>query len=460
MATQAELAGLSALSALEIAKVVREGGASPVDVVEAHLRRIDAVEPAVRAFQAVRRGEAVDEARALAARADLGSLPLAGVPVAVKDNVDVAGVPTRHGSAATPAAPAARDDELVARLRAAGCVVIGKTQMPELAVWPFTEPAAFAATRNPWDPGRTPGGSSGGGGAAVATGMAALALGSDGGGSLRVPAACCGVVGLKPGPGLVPLAGGAPDHWYGLTAFGPLARTVADAATALDVLTGGAVRRDPGEPERPLRIAFAARPPAFGARVARPVRTALAEAVTLLRGAGHTLTPARPPYPVDLGLRFSNRWLAGIAEDAEGLPDDALEERTRRMARRGRRIAHKVEPALADPFVGRMAGWFEGYDALLTPTLARGPVPLGTWAGKGWVRTMLGVGNWLYTTPWNLAGFPAASVPFGTDERGLPLGLQIVAPAGGEELVLALAAQVERLRPWPRLAPVDAPMTA
>ena len=107
-----------------------------------------------------------------------------------------------------------------------------------------------------------------------------------------------------------------------------------------------------------------------------------------------------------------------------------------------------------------MAGWFEGYDALLTPTLARGPVPLGTWAGKGWVRTMLGVGNWLYTTPWNLAGFPAASVPIGTDEHGLPLGLQIVAPAGGEELVLALAAQVERLRPWPRLAPVDATMTA
>src|SRR4029077_9575884 len=134
-------------------------------------------------------------------------------------------------------------------LRAAGCVVIGKTQMPELAIWPFTEPQAYPATRNPWDTERTPGGSPGGGAVAVASGMAALALGSDGGGSIRIPAACCGVFGLKPGPGLVPVAGGKAEHWYGLTAFGPLARTVADAALALDVLTGVSTYRDPRPPE-------------------------------------------------------------------------------------------------------------------------------------------------------------------------------------------------------------------
>jgi amidase len=136
------------------------------------------------------------------------------------------------------------DDQLVARLRAAGCVVIGKTQMPELAIWPFTEPAAFAATRNPWRLDRTTGGSTGGGGAAVAAGMAAIALGSDGGGSIRIPAACCGTFGVKPGPGVVPVAGGVSEHWLGLTAFGPLARTVADAALALDILAGTTGYRD------------------------------------------------------------------------------------------------------------------------------------------------------------------------------------------------------------------------
>src|SRR5438445_9645403 len=147
-----------------------------------------------------------------------GNGPLAGVPVAVKDNVDVAGLPTRHGSAATPDRPAGADDELVRRLRTAGCVVLGKTRMPELAIWPFTESAAFGVTRNPWSPEHTAGGSSGGSAVAVATRMAALALGSDGGGSLRIPAACCGVFGFKPAPGLVPLARRAECHWIGLYA--------------------------------------------------------------------------------------------------------------------------------------------------------------------------------------------------------------------------------------------------
>ena len=206
---------------------------SPVDVLEAHLDRIEALDPTMKAFQVVRRDEALAEAAVLADRQDLDALPLAAVPVGVKDNVDVAGTPTRQGSAGTSSAPAERDDELVSRLRSAGCVVIGKTQMPELAIWPFTEPTAFPVTRNPWDLDRTPGGSTGGGAAAVAAGMTALALGSDGGGSLRVPAACCGIVGLKPGAGVVPLAGGAAAHWYGMTAFGPLARTVSDTAIAL-----------------------------------------------------------------------------------------------------------------------------------------------------------------------------------------------------------------------------------
>jgi amidase len=438
--------------ALEIARAVREARVSPQDVVQAHLDQITRLEPGIRAFQEVLAEQAMAEAHALADRPDLAALPLAGVPVAVKDNVDVAGVPTRRGSAATQAQPARRDDELVRRLRAAGCVVIGKTQMPEFAIWPFTEPTAFAAPRNPWDTGRTPGGSTGGGAAALAAGMAALALGSDGGGSIRVPAACCGVVGLKPGPGIVPLAGGAEQHWHGLTAFGPLARTVGDAAAALDVLAGTGRYTDPVPPHGPLRVAYSAAPATFGAKVAPAVRAALADAVEALREAGHTLVQARPPIPATMGLRFSSRWLSGIAQDTEGLPADAMEQRTQQMARRGRRMSRRVKPASADPFTAKAAAWISGFDALVTPTLTRPAVPVGTWAGKGWVPTMLSVGNWLCTTPWNLAGLPAISVP-STAAAGLPVGIQIVAAPGAEPAIIALAAQLEQSRPWPQLAP-------
>src|SRR5712692_6416553 len=291
---------LCELTATEMARLVRDREVGPVELVRAHLERIAERDPAIAAFQVVRGDKALAEAVALAERDDLGDLPLAGVPVAIKDNVAVAGEPTRMGSAATPQAPAETDDELVARLRTAGCVVIGKTQLPELAIWPFTEPAAAPATRNPWNRGRTPGGSTGGGAAAVAAGMAALALGSDGGGSIRIPAACCGLFGIKPGPGLVPLPGGRDEHWLGLSAFGPLARTVADAAVMLDVLAGTSGYAGPKPPERPMRIAFSARHPLPGAKVTPAVIAALGEAVGLLRDAGHDLTDRSPRYPATL----------------------------------------------------------------------------------------------------------------------------------------------------------------
>ncbi len=444
---------LCALTAREMASLVRERLVSPVELVSAHLERIAASDPAIGAFQVVRADQALAEAAALAARADLAALPLAGVPVAIKDNVDVAGEPTRMGSAATSPSPADADDELVARLRASGCVVIGKTQLPELAIWPFTEPATAAATRNPWNRSRTPGGSTGGGAAAVAAGLAAIALGSDGGGSIRIPAACCGLFGLKPAPGLVPLAGGVAEHWLGLSAFGPLARTVADAALMLDVLAGTTSYRDPPLPQRPLRIAFSARHPLPGAKAGPAVSAALDEAAGLLRDAGHDLVSQSPPYPATLGLRFNSRWLAGIAQDASGLDRGALEPRTRKMAALGARLSSRTRPASADRFASQAADWFTGFDVLMTPTLTRTAQPVGTWDGKGWIATMLSVANWIYTPPWNLAGLPAASVPFGQDEDGLPIGLQLVGPARSEATLLSLASQIEQLHPWPRLAP-------
>ena len=272
----------------------------------------------------------------------------------------------------------------------------------------------------------------------MAAGMAALALGSDGGGSIRVPSACCGLVGIKPGPGVAPLAGGAEQHWYGMTEFGPIARTAAQAALMLDVLAGTTTYRNLETPHG-LRIGVESAHPSPGVGPKPEIRDALAAACKALAADGHSVTKARVPYPATLGMRFSNRWLAGIAADAEGLPAEKLEARTQKMMRRGAKIAHKVKPAAADPFGARMREWFADYDVLVTPVLSRPPVPIGTWEGKGWIRAMLGVGNWLYTVPWNLARLPAATVPY----RGQ--ALQLVGPEGSEHLLLSLAAQLEEL---------------
>src|SRR5581483_793085 len=188
-----------------------------------------------------------------------------------------------------------------------------------------------------------------------------------------------------------------------------------------------------------LHIAVAPAHPAPGVRPKSEIRSAIEAAAGALESAGHAVRRARVPYPPTLGMRFSNRWLAGIAEDARDLPAERLEERTRKMARRGEKLAKKVKPAAEDQFGGRMRAWFADYDVLITPTLSRPPVPVGTWQGKGWIRTMLGVGNWLYTVPWNVARLPAASVPF----RGQ--ALQLVGPEGSERTLLCLAAQLEGL---------------
>jgi amidase len=354
-----------------------------------------------------------------------------------------------------PRGPAEHDDELVRRLRAAGAIVIGKTRMPELAIWPLTEPQAFGPTRNPWNRDRSTGGSSGGSAVAVATGMAPIALGSDGGGSLRVPAACCGIIGLKPTPSLVPVAGKGTDHWLGLTAFGPLANTVADVALVLDALAGeqigGTAPAAPGS----LRVAVSTLHPNCGAKLSSEVVAAVHDTRSILAGLGHDVREADPPYPSDLGIRFMRRWLPGIAIDAEGLPAEGLEGRTRSMVRWGRflRRAGWAKPVAADPFGAKAMAWFEDFDVLVLPTLAEPPVPIGKWDGKGWFTTTMGVASWTLTVPWNLAGFPAASIPAGISAEGLPIAVQVVAKPLAEALLLDVLRQLEKMRPWRRFDP-------
>jgi len=445
-------------SAVELAAMVRSGTVGPIEVVDAHLDRIEAWEPLLRAFTVVRWRRARAEAETLTADPELSRMPLAGVPVAIKDAVDVAGEPTRSGSLASPAAPAAADHELVRRLRAAGCVVIGKTAVPELSVWPFTESRVSGATRNPWDPARTPGGSSGGSAVAVAAGMTPIALGSDGGGSIRIPAACCGLVGVKPGRGVVSTEPARTEPWCGLSEPGPLTTTVADAALMLDVLAGTDRHRHAALPERPLRVAVATRAPVRGVRVATGPVAAVHSTARLLAAGGHEVRRAEPPFSLKLEWSFMQRWLAGIAEEAGRYQLDALEPRTRRQVKLGRRLVRLglPRPADAESWRRRATAWFRagGYDVLLSPALARPPVAVGRWEGRGFTRTFLGSTAFVpFTAAWNLAGFPSMALPADPLADGLPVGALLTAPAGGDALLLGLAAQLEHQRPWPRHAP-------
>lgn len=448
------------LRATEIAELVRSGRLKPTEVVADHLRQVDRLEPTLHALLSQRPERATAEAAELEKRKDLKELPLAGVPVTIKDSVDVAGEPTRVGSLATSEAPRQNDDELVRRLRQAGCVVIGKTNQPELGIWHFTQ-SNLGVTRNPWNLDSTPGGSSGGAATSVTSAMVPIAQGSDGGGSIRIPAAFCGVFGIKPGPGLVPLAGGLTEHWFGMTQWGPLTTSVSDAALMLDILAGTTSFRDVEAPSRPLRLALSTRPPATGVRLNREVRLAVEASADALRQSGHTITITDPPYSPEFPLYFLHRFFAGIATEVDDLqlPISALEPRTQRMVRIGRYLNryHPVPRDGVERPLGQFMTWFQDYDALVTPTTAQPLAPAMGWDGKGWLATLFAGTNQVpFTQAWNVLNLPAASVPAGLTHDGSPIGVQRIARRGGEELLLSLASQLEELRPWPRHAPMAA----
>ena len=445
-------------TAVGIAAAVRAGRVSPTEVLEQHLEWIAALEARLGAFRLLRTEAVRAEARALEERGDLGELPLAGVPVAIKDNLDLAGCPTRNGSAATSPEPAPTDDELVRRLRRAGALLVGKTSVPELCLWPFTESQAFGVARNPWSLDHTPGGSSGGSAAAVASAMVPLALASDAGGSIRMPASNCGLVGIKPGPGVVPFPPTAVSTWSRMSEYGPLATTVADLGLALDVLAGGDAYRAVAPPDRPLRVGVSAKPGAVGVRVHPEVRAALDATAETLATAGHRVEEVDPPWRNGDIAPFLQRVFHGCAEEADRLPDGALERRTLTEARVGRAL-RRVRPAPTGPprrVLARYRARLAGHDLLLTPTLAQPPLRVGAYRGKGLVRTVLGLTAYMpFTPPINLVGYPAMSVPAGFSAGGLPLGVQLAAAPGGEALLLAVARQLETLRPWPRHAPLE-----
>ncbi|QQM39355.1 amidase [Streptomyces liliifuscus] len=459
-------------TAAEIAAAVREKRVTPREVVAEHLARIELLDARVGAFRTLRATAALAEADEVAARADLAELPLAGVPVAVKDNLAVRGESTRNGTAASPDAPADEDHVTVARLRAAGAVVVGLTNCPELCVFGTTE-GVYGTARNPWDTTRTAGGSSGGSAAAVAAGMVPIALGNDGMGSLRIPAANCGLIGLKPGHGVVPAGIGHGD-WFGMSENGPLATTVEDARLMFSVLAGtraetgagteGAAGVGPEAATGGVRagesvtrtVAVSVRSPLVGVTVSRPYADAAREAGELLAGAGHRVRRADPPYPVWLGTTSLAHWTAGTAVDAEGLDPRRLARRTRVHAALGRRFVGSVRGGVRrEQLRERFEPFFAEHEVLLTPALARRGPAAAEWHRRGWLRNVLVNTNYSpLTPPWNLTGWPAVAVPFGTLASGVPGAVQLVGRPGSEAVLLELAGQLEELRPWRRTAPL------
>ena len=450
--------------AAEQARLLADGAITAPTLLETYLDRIRRLNPVLRAYRVVLEESARAEAATAQRRLDAGErLPLLGVPVAIKDDVDVAGEVTTMGTSAHGPAKE-HDAEVVRRLRDAGAVIVGKTHVPELCIWPFTESLTFGATRNPWDVGRTPGGSSGGSGVAVAAGLAGLALGSDGAGSIRIPSTWCGVYGIKPQRDRVPLAP-HDDAWNGLSVNGPISRTVADAALFLDVTTsmpapeGGFVAAAARQPGR-LRIALSTKvPPPLVTVVGKAQRRAVHDAGVLLRELGHDVVARDPDYPVTATLtNLLPRYLRGVHDDMAAMPlPQRLEARTRGMARLGglfsdRRIA--AVRAAEDRIRARVLSIFDDVDVVITPGTATGPSRIGAYQRRGAVATLLLVGARVpFQEMFNVTGQPAAVVPWGFDRDGLPVSVQLVGRPSDESTLLSLSAQIESARPWAERRP-------
>jgi len=446
--------------ATEQARLLAAGEITAPKLLDTYLDRIKRLNPVLRAYRVVLADSARAEAATAQRRLDAGErLPLLGVPVAIKDDVDVAGEVTAMGTGAYGPAKD-HDAEVVRRLREAGAVILGKTSVPELCIWPFTESLTFGATRNPWDIERTPGGSSGGSAAAVAAGLAGLALGSDGAGSIRIPSTWCGLFGIKPQRDRVPMAphDGA---WYGLSVNGPIAHTVADAALFLDVTagTGGFVAAAARPPGR-LRIALSTKvPPPLITRVGTPQRRAVHDAGALLSELGHDVVVRDPDYPRSATLtNLLPRYLRGTNDEMSMMPaPQRLEKRTREMARLGGLYSDRqmaAARAAEEGIRARVLSIFDDVDVVVTPGTALGPSRVGAYQRRGAVATLLLVSARVpFQEIFNMTGQPAAVVPWGLDGDGLPLSIQLVGRPSDEATLLSLSAQIEKARPWSQRRP-------
>lgn len=458
---------LAHLSATEHAEAVRSGRLTARRGVEAALARIAERNDQLNAFEHVLAQEALAEADALDSGGPGREGALAGVPVGVKAEIDVAGVVTTYGGRGN-STPAIRDAEAVRRLRAAGAIVVGTTNTPEFGQFPFTESSTRGITRNPADPTRSPGGSSGGSAAAVGAGMVPVALGGDGGGSIRIPASCCGLVGLKPTRGRVSCAP-HPSVWGTLGTVGALTGTVADTALVYDVIAGAVDTdrfRAPAlastfteamSSKRRLRIGWLTKAPGPGVRVDQAVAKAVSDAADMLRGLGHQVLPVEHRMP-DASASFVPQFFAAIRECTTLVEHpDLLERRTRSTVRlgpwaRGPVLAQAIRSS------GRLRARIEeqwgAFDVVLSPTLACLPPRIGRLDAVGSMHALVrSLPMIAFTTLANVTGHPAMSVPLGRTVEGLPIGVQLMAPRPDETVLVALAAELEQTPIWSAGAP-------
>ena len=478
------MADLHELTALETAAAVRRGDVRVLEVVDHALTRAETVGATVGAFAVLTPERARDAARALDAALAAGgeSGPLTGVPLAIKDLTATAGVPTGRGSVVSRGWVPAYDDDLVGLLRAAGTVSLGKTAVPEFGLPCYTEPAGAPPAVTPWDPTRSAGGSSGGAAAAVAAGVLPVAPGSDGGGSIRIPASVCGLVGIKTTRGRVP-AGPAGGDPAGLSVAGPLARTVADAAALLDALCGG--RTWPGEPFVPeappaggylgvasggsgprRRIGLTTTPP-FGdlsallgpapPAVVDPVCVAAAEdTAALLAALGHSVEPVDVRLSDEAIEAFLTLWaVLALADPVAPEDEERLQPLTRLLRARGRAVGPTAALgalAVAQAETRRIIAARADLDAVLTPSVALPPRPVGWFSADG---PETDFARQVAFTPWtaiaNLTGEPAIGLPLGwpeVDGTTLPVGVTLRGRRGEEAALVALGAELEAARPW------------
>jgi amidase len=454
------------LPATEQARLVREGDVTSVELAELYLERIETLDPELNSFVTIRAEEALADARAV--DGSDGDAPFRGVPIAIKDLTATAGIRTTYSCRAFAEYVPDFDTAVVRRLRDAGFVIVGKTNTPEFGTVAFTESELNGSTRNPWNPSLTPGGSSGGAAAALAAGLIPIAHGTDGGGSIRIPASCCGLFGLKPSRGRVSTA--PFTSLEGLSTSGPLSRSVADAAALLDVVAG----YEPGDPwwtpppERAfaeevaidpgrLRVAITAEPP-IETPVHPDCRLALAAAASLLEDLGHDVVEATPPW-TGAGLidAFITVWQVGPT--LYPVDPELLTPLNRDLVAAARKssAADYAKAVVELQTAGRriVAFWKE-VDIVVTPTLALPPVPIG-WQEEEVSGAIEQLHRNTVFTPFtaiaNLTGQPAMSLPLHWNAQELPIGLQAIGRPAGEAQLLRLAAQLEDARPWSERRP-------
>jgi amidase len=457
--------------ALEQAQLIRQREVSPLELVELYLERIQRLDSQLGSYFTVAAEQALSNAKAkteqLAQTNDTSELPpFFGVPIAIKDLNSVEGIRCTYGTPVLMDKIATHDDGVVMRIKQAGFTILGKTATSELGSLPYTEPPGFSPTRNPWNLDYTPGGSSGGAAAAVAAALTPIAQGSDGGGSLRGPAFCCGLVAIKPTRGRISHAP-VGDYQSGISTNGPLARTVADAAALLDVMSGY-ITGDPywlpdpemlfleatNEQSSQLRIAFSTSISLVG-EAATQCQQAVLETAQRLEEMGHLVEPGCPDF-TGLIEPFIKVWQAGVA--AAGMPLAALSPMNRWIVEQSGSAGEYLQAVSQMQIIARrIVAFFQSFDVLVLPTYLHPTIRICEWAELSPEETLQKIINWIAPCPaFNASGLPAIAIPTGFDSNGLPMGVQIVGRPAAEATLIALAAQLEATKPWSQNRPAIA----